>query len=82
LTEELPEEMDEKTREKVYQTIFSCIEQLPEKQQYIFFQQVVEGRTFRELADETGESINTLIARKQYAIKFLKTKLKKLLTHN
>lgn len=28
----------------------------------------LEGRTFREMADETGENINTLLARKRYAV--------------
>lgn len=78
LTEEIPEGMDEDEQEELYQIIFRYVEELPEKQQYVFIQQVVEGRTFRELAAETGESINTLIARKQYAIKFLKNKLKNL----
>jgi len=76
LAEEIPEGMDEDELEELYQIIFRYVEELPEKQQYVFIQQVVEGRTFRELAEETGESINTLIARKQYAIKFLKNKLK------
>ncbi|MBN2093384.1 sigma-70 family RNA polymerase sigma factor [candidate division KSB1 bacterium] len=78
LTEEIPEGLDEDELNEIYQIIFRYIEELPEKQQYVFIQQVVEGRTFRELADETGESINTLIARKQYATKFLKNKLNNL----
>lgn len=78
LTAEIPEGLDENELDEIYQIIFRHIEELPEKQQYVFIQQVVEGRTFRELAAETGESINTLIARKQYAIKFLKNKLKNL----
>ena len=76
LTSELPESMDEETREWVYRRILECIDRLPEKQRFVFIEQVVQGRTFRELAEETGESINTLIARKQYAIRFLRNELK------
>ena len=76
LTGELPESMDEDEREAVYQLILVSIDNLPEKQRFVFIEQVIEGRTFRELAEETGESINTLIARKQYAIRFLRNELK------
>jgi RNA polymerase sigma factor (sigma-70 family) len=76
LTSELPESMDEETRELVYRRILECIDHLPENQRFVFIEQVVQGRTFRELAEETGESINTLIARKQYAIRFLRNELK------
>ncbi|MDZ7264855.1 MAG: sigma-70 family RNA polymerase sigma factor, partial [candidate division KSB1 bacterium] len=72
LAEEIPDGLDEETRELVLQSIMEAIEELPEKQRYVFIQQVVEGKTFRELAEETGDSINTLIARKRYAVQFLK----------
>lgn len=76
LAEEIPVGLDEETRELVFQSIMEAIDELPEKQRYVFIQQVVEGRTFRDLAEETGESINTLIARKRYAVEFLQGKLK------
>ncbi len=78
LAEEIPDSLDEATRELVFQSIMEAIDELPAKQRYVFIQQVVEGRTFQELAIETGESINTLLARKRYAVQFLKNKLVKL----
>ncbi len=66
---------DKETREFVFQSIMKVIDELPEKQRYVFIQQVIEGKTFHELAEETGESINTLIARKRYAVQFLQGKL-------
>ncbi len=78
LAEEIPAELDDETQELVFQAIVAAIAELPEKQRYVFIQQVVEDRTFRELSEETGESINTLIARKRYAVQFLKKKLAKL----
>lgn len=52
-------------------TVIEGVEKLPEKQKYVFIRQVIEGRTFRELYEESGEPINTLIARKRYAIQYL-----------
>ena len=75
LAEEIPEELDDETRELVFQAIMDAIDELPDKQRYVFIQQVVEGKTFRELAQETGEPLNTLIARKRYAIQFLQGRL-------
>lgn len=75
LAEEIPEAVDEETRELLSQAILDAIDELPQKQRYVFIQQVVEGKTFQELADETGESINTLIARKRYAVQFLQDRL-------
>ena len=78
LAAEIPDKLDEETRDFVYHSIMDAIEQLPEKQKYVFIQQVIEGRTFRDLAAETGESINTLIARKRYTIQFLQTRLEEI----
>jgi len=66
---------DAETRAIFSEAIIESIEELPEKQRYVFIQQVVEGRTFRDLAEETGESINTLLARKRYAVQFLRGRL-------
>jgi len=76
LAQEMPESMPDEDREKVFQSIMKAIDELGDKQRHVFIRQVVEGRTFRELAQETGESINTLIARKRYAIQFLRDRLK------
>ncbi|UCE07423.1 MAG: RNA polymerase sigma factor [bacterium] len=78
LAEEMPDSMDDETRELVSQAIMDAVDELPEKQRYVFIQQVVEGRTFRELAQEIDEPLNTLIARKQYAIQFLQIRLQEI----
>lgn len=80
LAEEIPGSLDQATRESIYQTIMESIDALPAEQKFVFVQQVVEGRTFQDLADETGVSINTLIARKRYAVRFLQKRLKERLT--
>ena len=75
LAAEISDEWDDETRRLVYEAIIESVDELPEKQQFVFIEHVVEGRTFRELAKETGESINTLLARKRYALQFLQSRL-------
>lgn len=75
LAAELPDSRDDSDRELIYRAIIDQIEMLPEKQKYVFIQNVIEERTFQELAIETGESINTLLARKRYAVQFLQREL-------
>ena len=78
LTEEIPDSLDDETCELVIQAIMDAIDELPDKQRYVFIQQVVEGKTFREMAQETGEPLNTLIARKRYAVQFLQGRLQEI----
>jgi DNA-directed RNA polymerase specialized sigma24 family protein len=75
LAEDIPDNWDDETRELVFEAIVERIDELPDKQQWVFIENVVEGRTFRELAEESGESINTLLARKRYALQFLQGRL-------
>lgn len=72
----LPE--DENLRVLIADTIIESIDELPEKQKYVFVRQAIEGISFKETSNETGISINTLLARKQYAIKFLRQRLKEI----
>ncbi len=76
LTEEIPADLDPVEREAILESIMASIDQLPENQKYIFIEQVINGRTFKELSIETGEPLNTLIARKRYAVLFLRERLK------
>ncbi len=76
LAEDIPDEWDDETRQLIYEAIIDAMDELPKKQRFVFIENVIEGRTFRELAAETGESINTLLARKRYAIQFLQKRLK------
>ena len=53
-----------------------AVEELPEEQREVFVAHEWEGRSFRELAAETGVSINTLLARKRYAVLRLRERLR------
>ena len=52
-----------------------ALEELPEEQRFVFVAHELEGRSFRELASETGVSVNTLLSRKHYAVLHLRRRL-------
>jgi RNA polymerase sigma factor (sigma-70 family) len=53
----------------------AAIEELPPDQRLVFVAHEVEGRSFKELAGETGVSVNTLLSRKRYAVMHLRKRL-------
>jgi len=52
-----------------------ALEELPEEQREVFVAHEIEGRSFKELAVETGVSVNTLLSRKHYAVVHLRERL-------
>lgn len=52
-----------------------AIEELPREQRDVFIANEIEGRSFKELAEETGVSMNTLLSRKRYAVQHLRRRL-------
>lgn len=52
-----------------------ALEELPEEQQQVFIAHELEGKSFRDLAAETGLGVNTLLARKHYAVRHLRRRL-------
>jgi RNA polymerase sigma factor (sigma-70 family) len=67
-------------RNLIAEALAESVEALPEEQRMVFVWQELEGMTFKEIAEMTGESINTLIARKRYAVQFLRKQLKAIKT--
>src|SRR6266403_1477545 len=53
-----------------------ALEELPEEQREVFLAHEVEGRSFKDLAVETGLSVNTLLSRKHYAVIHLRERLR------
>jgi RNA polymerase sigma factor (sigma-70 family) len=53
-----------------------ALEELPEEQRDVFLAHEIEGRSFKELADEAGLSVNTLLSRKHYAVIHLRERLR------
>ena len=56
------------------------LDELPDEQREIFVAHELEGRSFKELAAETGTSLNTLLARKRYAVLYLRERLQNIYT--
>jgi RNA polymerase sigma factor (sigma-70 family) len=55
--------------------IESAVDELPEEQRKVFVAHEFEGRSFKEMAAETGVSVNTLLSRKRYAVLRLRERL-------
>ena len=49
-----------------------AVDELPEEQREVFVAHELEGRSFEEIARETGVSVNTLLSRKRYAVLHLR----------
>ena len=52
-----------------------ALDELPEEQRDVFVAHELEGRSFKEMAAETGVSVNTLLSRKRYAVLHLRERL-------
>jgi RNA polymerase sigma factor (sigma-70 family) len=52
-----------------------AIDELPDDQREVFVAHELEGRSFKEMASETGVSVNTLLSRKRYAVLHLRERL-------
>src|SRR3972149_5193942 len=52
-----------------------AVDELPLEQHDVFVAHELEGRSFKEIAAETGENINTLLSRKRYAVLTLRKRL-------
>jgi RNA polymerase sigma factor (sigma-70 family) len=52
-----------------------ALDELPEAQREVFVEHELEGRSFKEMAAQSGVAINTLLARKRYAVLHLREKL-------
>jgi RNA polymerase sigma factor (sigma-70 family) len=52
-----------------------AVDELPEEQREVFVAHEFEGRSFKQMAAETGVSVNTLLSRKRYAVLRLRERL-------
>jgi len=53
-----------------------AVDELPLEQREVFVAHELEGRSFKEMAAETGVSVNTLLSRKHYAVLRLRERLR------
>ena len=54
----------------------AAIDELPEEQREVFVAHEIEGKSFKELAAETGVGVNTLLSRKHHAVLYLRRRLR------
>lgn len=65
-------------RNAMLEELEAAIKELPEDQRRVFVGHELEGRSFKEMSAETGVKVNTLIARKRYAVLRLRERLQEL----
>jgi RNA polymerase sigma factor (sigma-70 family) len=53
----------------------SAVAELPDEQREAFVRHELEGRSFKQMAADTGVSVNTLLSRKRYAVLHLRERL-------
>ncbi|TLY31854.1 MAG: sigma-70 family RNA polymerase sigma factor [Ignavibacteria bacterium] len=65
-------------RSMVWSQLGEALDELPEKQRLVFVMHELEGKSFKQIAEITGEPINTLLSRKRYAVLALRERLQEL----
>ena len=63
-------------REVLLEELDAALDELSDEQREVFVAHELEGRSFNDLAAETGLSVNTLLSRKHYAVLFLRRRLR------
>jgi RNA polymerase sigma factor (sigma-70 family) len=61
-----------------WEELMTALDELPEKQREAFVLNELEEISLQEIADKNGENIKTIISRKGYAVKHLRTRLETL----
>jgi RNA polymerase sigma factor (sigma-70 family) len=63
-------------RSVLLEELTAALDELPKAQRDVFIAHELDGRSFKELSAESGVSVNTLLARKRYAVLHLRARLK------
>ena len=62
-------------RNLFWETLNEALDELPAAQKEVFVLNEIEGVPFKTIAEQTGETINTLLSRKRYAVLHLRERL-------
>src|SRR6266436_4815375 len=65
-------------RNALFDELELAVDELPEEQRQVFVAHELEGRSFKQIAAETGVSVNTLLSRKRYAVLRLRERLQRI----
>jgi RNA polymerase sigma factor (sigma-70 family) len=63
-------------RSALMQVLQTALEELPREQREVFIAHEIDGRSFKDLSAQGGISVNTLLARKRYAVIHLRSRLR------
>ena len=58
-----------------WETLNAALDELPAEQKQVFVQNELEGIPFKDIAAQTGATVNTLLSRKRYAVLHLRERL-------
>ncbi|WP_205508528.1 RNA polymerase sigma factor [Longitalea arenae] len=61
-----------------WEELNNALNELPAEQKQVFILNELEGVPFKEIAEQTGETVNTLLSRKRYAVLHLRSRLQAL----
>lgn len=56
----------------------AALDELPKEQREVFIGHEIDGRSFKEMSEQTGVSVNTLLSRKHYAVLHLRRRLQEI----
>jgi RNA polymerase sigma factor (sigma-70 family) len=62
-------------RSVLLEELEAALDELPPEQRQVFMAHEIDGKSFKQLAAETGLSVNTLLSRKHYAVRYLRERL-------
>lgn len=62
-------------RNLFWEALHDALNELPQAQRDVFILNEIEGIPFKPLSEQTGDSINTLLSRKRYAVLHLRERL-------
>lgn len=65
-------------RSAVWSELGEALDELPQEQREVFVAHELEGLSFKQIAERTGEPLNTLLSRKRYAVLYLRERLQDL----
>lgn len=68
----------EHLRNLFWEQLFNALNELPEEQRQVFVWNELEDIPFNQIAERTGEKLNTLLSRKRYAVLHLRKRLEQL----
>ncbi len=65
-------------RTRIWDALAEALDQLPAEQRDTFVWHELEGRSFKDISEQTGVTVNTLLSRKRYAVLHLRKRLETL----